>query len=78
MENVEKIHAQLAMRPFRPFWIVTHDGSQIRIDRAQWYWEPPGGFGEFAVFDTHGYSLLNYRDVSSVVVVETPPPPPQP
>jgi len=72
MENTEKIRKQLLMRPFRPFWIGTRDGIQIRVNRPEWYWEPPDGHGEFAIFDTNGYSLLNYRDVSSVVIVETP------
>ena len=72
MENIEKIRNQLAMRPFRSFWINTTEGSRIRVDRPEWYWEPPDGHGEFAVFGYQGYSLLNYRDVSSVVIIETP------
>jgi len=75
MENKEKIQKQLTMQPFRPFWITTRVGTRVRVERPEWCREPLGGFGEFAVFDTHGYSLLNYRDVSSVVIVETPPPP---
>jgi hypothetical protein len=72
MENQEKIQQRLTMQPFRPFWITTRVGTQVRVERPEWYWEPLGGFGEFAVFDTHGHSLLNFSDVSPVLVVETP------
>ena len=75
MENADKIHRQLAAKPFRPFWIHTKAGTQVRVGRPEWYWEPPDGYGEFVVFDTHGYSHLNYRDVTSMIIVETSPPP---
>ena len=76
MENADKIHQQLAVRPFRPFWIHTKAGTQIRVGKPEWYWEPEGGHGEFVVFDTRGCSFLNYRDVTSMIIVEVPPPPP--
>jgi hypothetical protein len=76
MENVDKIHRQLAMKPFRPFWVYTTAGSQIRVDRPEWFWEVPDSHGEVAIFGHQGYALLNYRDVSSLVIVEVPPPPP--
>jgi hypothetical protein len=72
MENRDKIRKQLALRPFRVFWIETVAGNQIPVERPDWFFEPPDSGGEFAVFDRTGYSLLNYRDVTSVVAVETP------
>lgn len=72
MENAEKIHRQLALRPFRPFWIETKSGAQLRVERPEWFFEPPDGLGEFAIFDLLGYTLLNFRDVTSVVGIENP------
>ena len=75
MENAEKIHEQLTRRPFRPFWVHTTGGNQIRVERPDWFLEVPDSGGEFAVFGHQGYALLNYRDVSSLIVVEVLSPP---
>jgi hypothetical protein len=57
-------------------WINTREGSRIRVDRPEWYFEPPDAHGEVCVFGPQGYAQFNFRDVSSVILVEVPPPPP--
>jgi hypothetical protein len=72
MSNIPKIHDLLATKPFRPFWIETSGGTHIFIEKAEWYYEPPGKDGEFVVFGEHTH-LLNHRDVLDTVTVQNPP-----
>jgi hypothetical protein len=64
----DKIRTQLALRPFRVFSIETSAGTLVTVQTPEWFHEWPDGEGEFAVFLRGGYSLLNYRDVGTVLV----------
>jgi hypothetical protein len=33
--------AQLAYKPFRPFWLETVGGTRIRVGKAEWFYEVP-------------------------------------
>jgi hypothetical protein len=67
MINVSQLRDLLAANPFRPFWIETSEGTQIEVQKPEWYYEPPGlpRDGEFVVFTPTGTHVLNHRDIAN-------------
>ena len=73
MANQFQIQKQLALRPFRPFWLETTGGNQIRVVRSEWFYSIPDSNGEFWVFSEGVGYMLNYRDILDNIMVEGPP-----
>jgi hypothetical protein len=72
MANPLQIKRQLAIRPFRAFWLETTGGNQIRVMRPEWFYDVPDSNGEFVVFSDSVVHVLNYRDILDNVTVEGP------
>jgi len=68
----DQMHSLVAARPFRPFLVETKGGNQIRLDRPEWFYEPPDQLGDFVIFGFGEMHLLNYRDLLDTVLVEQP------
>ena len=73
MINPRQIQNQLALRPFRVFWLETSGGNQIRVTRPDWFYPVPDSNGEFWVFADGVCHVLNYRDILDHIIVEGPP-----
>jgi hypothetical protein len=73
MINPRQIKNQLALRPFRVFWIETIGGNRIRVTRPDWFFEPPDSMGEFIIFGDGVIRVLNYAHILDNITVEGPP-----
>jgi hypothetical protein len=74
MTNRAQLNNLLAAKPFRPFWLETTGGNQIKVAKPAWFFQPaPDGYS-FVVFnDDSTYTVLNYADLTDNIVIEGPP-----
>jgi hypothetical protein len=72
MKNLTQLKRQLAMRPFRPFWLETSGGKRIRVSRPDWFIEVPERWGTFIVFGEGFVSHAHYGDLTDLIEVEDP------
>jgi hypothetical protein len=78
MKDLAQLKKQLAMRPFRPFWLETSGGTRIRVSRPDWFIEVPERWGTFIVFGEGFVSHSHYADLTELIEVEDPRPKEQP
>jgi hypothetical protein len=68
----EKINAQLALRPFRPFQVETTGGNRIRVIKPEWCLVVPDR-GETVIFGESGeVYVIRLADLLDAIVVEGP------
>lgn len=68
---IEQIQKQIAMRPFRPFLIETSGGTSVRVAKPELIYFPPE-LGYLAVFEGAVTSLINFKDIRSVLIEQPP------
>jgi hypothetical protein len=74
MKDLTQLKKQLAMRPFRPFWLETSGGTRIRVGRPDWFIEVPERWGTFIVCGEGYVSHAHYGDLTDLIEVEDPRP----
>jgi hypothetical protein len=73
MTNRAQLEQLLNSRPFRPFWLETVGGTQIRVAKSSRLWMPDDNPYSFVVFnDNSTYTVLNYADLTDTITVEDP------
>jgi hypothetical protein len=74
VKDITQLKKQLAVRPFRAFWLETTGGTRIRVSRPDRFIEVPERWGTFIVFGEGFVTHAHYADLSDLVEVEDPPP----
>jgi len=73
MNNRAQFDQLLAAQPFRPFWLETTGGNQIRVLKREWLLQPSATGYSFVVFSDEGtYTILNYSDLTDTIRIEEP------
>jgi hypothetical protein len=67
----DDVRAQLAYKPFRPFWLETIGGSRLYVEKAEWFYEVPG-LSTIIISSPNGVTITYWQDLSDTIEIEGP------